>query len=82
VDYAEYAMDIRFVDEVQFKQQLLRWRDAGPSLLALPRVGRVGQQYRISIVDINNDGEYALEQSFSCYQQLLAWYGAMLDEIS
>jgi hypothetical protein len=52
------------------------------SLLSLPRVGRVGQQYRISIVDINNDGEYALEQSFSCYQQLLAWYGAMLDEIS
>jgi hypothetical protein len=51
-------MDIRFVNESQFKQQLLRWRDAGPSLLSLPRVGRVGQQYRISIVDINNDGEY------------------------
>ena len=75
-------MDIRFVNESQFKQQLLRWRYAGPSLLSLPRVGRVGQQYRISIVDINNDGEYALEQSFSCYQQLLAWYAAMLDEIS
>lgn len=75
-------METQQVNEAQFKHQLWKWKTVGRTLINLPKIDKQKQKLEISIVGIDNITCYVLNRTFDSYQQILAWYGGMLDELA
>lgn len=75
------SMETIEVSEAQFRQQLWRWKSVGRTLLNLPKIEKRDHKLRISVVSVDNITCYSLKKSFESYQQLLNWYGSILDEL-
>lgn len=74
-------MDTLEVNEAQFRQQIWRWKTVGRSLIGLPKIDKLGQKLRISVVSVDNVRCYTLKNEFDSYQQMLNRYGSLLDEL-
>lgn len=74
-------MDIVEVDELQFRIQLERWYLAGRTLLTLPKVERKAGKLTISFISLDNGTTFVLKNKFHSYQELLSWYGKLIDQL-
>lgn len=74
-------METLEVNEAQFRQQIWKWKSVGRTLLNLHKIDRRDNKLRISVVSIDNITCYTLKKAFDSYQQLLTWYGSVLDEL-
>lgn len=74
-------METLEVNEAQFRQQLWRWKSVGRTLFNLPKIEIRNHKLKISVVSVDNIACYTLKKSFDSYQQLLNWYGSLLDEL-
>lgn len=74
-------MDKQEVDEARFIAELTRWHITGRTLINLPRIEWRSGKLNISLISIDNGTLFELKRRFESYQQLLNWYGTVLDKL-